>query len=1053
MKIKMWAIAVILALAIPARGATNNLTSLLQKGLFEEEANRNLDSAITNYQSLAAQFDKDRKVAATAVFRLGECYRKLGQTNEAAAQYQRIVREFSDQPALVTLSRQNLAGMGVAQSGGALPDNIMMQAATAAQNEADLLKSQLNRLKSLPPQQLRTVVQQSYSNPVLTKLFEDLADAEQQLATLGENFTSDSPTYKGQQDKIDAINKQIDQQINGVLLGLSIKQKAAEERARALRGQAGNSQLAEANQFAEPAPVTDDEEKEIRRIQAMIQNSPDLINAPKGDEGTPLFQAAGKGWLRVATFLLDHGASVNIPAGSNGKIWDHWTALMEAANNGHKTMVELLLGRGADVNAKDNRGQTALSLAVDRGFTAVITVLLNHGADVNARSSEENGGRTPLYRAAAAGNIEVMKLLITRGADVNAKSRGGVTPLWAAAGGGHLDAIKTLLAAKADPNLADDSGLTPLGKASQGGEMEIAKALLAAKANVNAQDKDGETPLFLAAKFGKGDVAEMLLDAGADPNLVFTGGNANWSPLDFAVVAGNESLTRKLLEHGADPNHVASPRPVSIDGNVYNTDSVGPVLMTAAYNKNNPALVKILLEHGANPNVRFSDQLQTPLLLNICNTPEVLKLFLEHKANPNIANTNGYTALHSAAERGLTNAIALLVNHGANVNVQAKDGSTPLFVAAWFAQSNAVAELLAFKADPNIKTDSEDSPLIRAARENQNDIVKILLSGGADPNIRGQQGITPLHWAVYESNKDIVSELLAHKANPNVRNNAGNTPLDLAKQGIKGHIRLEELKRPGLNQIKNVDPSEMTEIADILRKHGALDQLPDFSVIRVTRPGFSEPAVILRENTNGWNHFTLLEMLLQSYPVQAGFFPFAPPASQWAFPDLARLIIHRPSRKPDGKEQQMEINVLNATNGVDCSKDIPLEFGDVIEIPVREHPLNKPPVGLTIQQGKTIVSCLERRVRITVRNQTRDLTLKPNGEDPGVGCFYLNGALRFPDAQSLLLSSSDLSRVKVTRKDPATGKTTEFVVDVPKVRNTPQDLFLRDGDVIEVPEK
>lgn len=92
--------------------ATNDFTSELQRGLFEEEGNHDLDAAISAYQSLAAQFDKSRPVAATAIFRLGECYRKLGRTNEAVAQYDRVVREFSDQQTLATLSRQNLAGLG-----------------------------------------------------------------------------------------------------------------------------------------------------------------------------------------------------------------------------------------------------------------------------------------------------------------------------------------------------------------------------------------------------------------------------------------------------------------------------------------------------------------------------------------------------------------------------------------------------------------------------------------------------------------------------------------------------------------------------------------------------------------------------------------------------------------------------------------------------------------------------------------------------------------------------------------------------------------------------
>ena len=114
MKTKSLTLAGILffATATLALAATNDLTTALQKGLFEEEANHNLDAAIAAYQSVATQFDKDRKLAATAIFRLGEVYRKQGKTNEASAQYERILREFSDQDTLARLSRQNLPGGG-----------------------------------------------------------------------------------------------------------------------------------------------------------------------------------------------------------------------------------------------------------------------------------------------------------------------------------------------------------------------------------------------------------------------------------------------------------------------------------------------------------------------------------------------------------------------------------------------------------------------------------------------------------------------------------------------------------------------------------------------------------------------------------------------------------------------------------------------------------------------------------------------------------------------------------------------------------------------------
>src|SRR5437016_11268195 len=97
-----------------ARAVTNDLSTALQRGLFEEEANHNLDAAIQAYQSVINQYDKDRKLAATAIFRLAESYRKQGKTNEATAQYERVLRDFTDQPELLTTSRNTLSMLGYA---------------------------------------------------------------------------------------------------------------------------------------------------------------------------------------------------------------------------------------------------------------------------------------------------------------------------------------------------------------------------------------------------------------------------------------------------------------------------------------------------------------------------------------------------------------------------------------------------------------------------------------------------------------------------------------------------------------------------------------------------------------------------------------------------------------------------------------------------------------------------------------------------------------------------------------------------------------------------
>jgi tetratricopeptide (TPR) repeat protein len=84
------------------------MAEALRKGIVEEDVNRNLDAAVQNYQSVVAQYDEDRKSAATALFRLAECYRKQGKNDQATAAYKRVVQEFADQTKLAEQSRSHL---------------------------------------------------------------------------------------------------------------------------------------------------------------------------------------------------------------------------------------------------------------------------------------------------------------------------------------------------------------------------------------------------------------------------------------------------------------------------------------------------------------------------------------------------------------------------------------------------------------------------------------------------------------------------------------------------------------------------------------------------------------------------------------------------------------------------------------------------------------------------------------------------------------------------------------------------------------------------------
>ncbi len=597
----------ILPLAAPA--ATNDLTSLLQQGLFEEEANRNLDSAIASYQSLAAKFDQDRQIAATAMFRLGECYRKLGKTNEAVVQYQRIVREFSDQQILTTLSRQNLAGLGSGDSRSSEP--------------ADADARLFERLRQLPPEQVEQVLPTLVPDALLTSLQQQRSQAEEKLELFKKDYTIEHPVYRNQRGVVDLLNKRITERVEGILAALQIRAASSQPAARAATADANTSQSA-------AAAGSDEEEQEIHRIQAIIQNSPDLINATSGDSRmTPLGCAARDGQLRVAQYLLDHGAGVGIRTG-NGE-----TPLILAARGGHRATVELLLAHGADVNStggSDN--STALHAAAWKGYRAVAEVLLAHKADVNAR---DRLGRTPL-RLVKQGDDEVVSLLLAAGADVNAKDSSGNTPLHFAAQDYRPAVLNMFLERKGDVNVRNGKDETPLFFAVRFGATNAIALLLKAGTEINARDKDGRTALFTAARERRSDAAKMLLAAGANPNIPAEGDRL--FPLHHAVAAGDATLTQALLEHGADPN-------IRYDDGV---DKGKNVLHVAAGSGLTNSIL-LLVQHGADVNARDSDG-NTPLHFAVSRgNADAVRTLLALKADPNVRNQNGMTPLDYAKQR------------------------------------------------------------------------------------------------------------------------------------------------------------------------------------------------------------------------------------------------------------------------------------------------------------------------------------------------------------------------------------------------------------------
>ena len=268
----------------------------------------------------------------------------------------------------------------------------------------------------------------------------------------------------------------------------------------------------------------------------------------------------------------------------------------------------------------------------------------------------------------------------------------------------------------------------------------------------------------------------------------------------------------------------------------------------------------------------------------------------------------------------------------------------------------------------------------------------------------------------------------------------------------------------------------------MLRQHGALDNLPDWNSIKISRPSANFSETIFRKGTNDWNQVSLFDLLGVQYKllttsvsanvtrhIMAPYSSYANDDSL-AFPDLAHVVIHRPSA--DGKKwNDLKINAARALDSGDCAGDVPLQFGDVVEIPEANHVINERWPGLSTNELFTLKNCLMRHLQITVNGQMTNIIAAPQVLElvPGSREYPLSslGAKMPPEAgllefepfmlwpvlenSKLLLASSDLSCIKIKRRD-VTGKVREWTVDCSDSNSRP-NFWLRDGDVIEVPEK
>lgn len=224
-----------------------------------------------------------------------------------------------------------------------------------------------------------------------------------------------------------------------------------------------------------------------------------------------IHDAARKGDTKKVAALLQSDPKLVNDRDSNGD-----TPLHVAALHGQVAVAQALLAAGADVNAKNNYGAFTPgdlgSVFSSSSHKDPISLLTVHGVD----ASDMKNGYTPLHLAEfSVSHKKMIDLLVSKGAQVNARASSGATPLYFAVLRDQKDDVQYLLDHGADVNLPDAYGTTILDAALQLQFGSLIPLLLDHGADVNAIDQSQRRPLTYAMGMDDHHWADVLRKRGA----------------------------------------------------------------------------------------------------------------------------------------------------------------------------------------------------------------------------------------------------------------------------------------------------------------------------------------------------------------------------------------------------------------------------------------------------------------------------------------------------------------------------------------------------------
>jgi ankyrin repeat protein len=420
---------------------------LLRQGLFEEEANRDFDKAAERYHAVVAAHDRQRSLAATATFRLGEIARKKNDKEAAAAAFRTVIARFPEQEDLARLSRENLAALGMA------PVAAHKTEKPAAPTVTDSEDAEIARLKEIARNSpdlldgpdgigwrpIHHAAKNGWTK-VISYLLENKSD----------------PNGRTSKDKLTPL---LLATIHGHL-GTVTALLAAKADISATFGIYYCSK--------EFLPPTD------RKVE----------NAAGG--WTALDVAVLYDRREIARTLIKSGADIkrtglDFKWKADDRLYQTFTTLLAAIYLQRNDLAMLLVEAGSPLTVVSSKDAlTPLDMAV-RYNPGLVAPLLKAGADPNYLAGTE--GEKPLHSAVKSQRVDIAKLLIEAGADPKVADSEGFTALHLAT---SPEMVDLLVSKGADPNSKADDGTTPL-------DLTVGNDLKSSPATFEALLKHGAT--------------------------------------------------------------------------------------------------------------------------------------------------------------------------------------------------------------------------------------------------------------------------------------------------------------------------------------------------------------------------------------------------------------------------------------------------------------------------------------------------------------------------------------------------------------------------------